>query len=63
MLTERLEFELEYDPDSEKLTIIDYKMKGLKNPFKMVYANIKEAEQIAKTVEAWINLKLSQKSA
>lgn len=60
MLNERLEFELEYDPITRKLTFIDYKMNKLKNPFRMIYANIETAEQIANTVKAWIKLKETQ---
>lgn len=60
MLKMKMEFELEYDPITQKLTFIDYRMKGLKNPFKMVYGNIQDAEQIGATVTAWIKLKEKQ---
>ena len=60
MLTNDLQFELEYNPATKKLTLIDYKMKGLRNPFKMIYGSIETAEQIGKTVEAWVKLKETQ---
>lgn len=60
MLKERLEFELEYDPDRKQLTLIDYGMRGLERPFKMLYGNITEPEQIGITVSAWVELKNAQ---
>jgi hypothetical protein len=60
MLDISLEFEMSYEPEKEKLTLIDYDPPNEKEePFRLAFNNVKETEQLLAALEAWISLKVN----
>lgn len=57
-MTQMLEFELTYDPNKQKLTLIDFNpTRDNDKPLKLAFTNVIDVEGIKTAVGAWITLK------
>ncbi len=59
-MTQMLEFELTYDPNKQKLTLIDFNPpRDNDKPLKLAFTNVIDVEGIKTAIGAWITLKES----
>ena len=60
MLTQKLEFEIEYEPVTKTLLLIDYSPPKQQKPVKLVFNNVKDIDGLKTVIEAWTTLKEEQ---
>ena len=59
MITQKIELELNYDPEKQTLLVIDFNFPNRETPIRLNCSKVKDIDGIKTAVEAWIHLRES----